>query len=434
MASIKLIIKTKKEPVEPYVRLFLARDKERKDIFVKSGILIPKVKYWSNRKQNFNAVSDRFPKQKILQQINYLKEFIIIELNEAYTNGELIDKKWLEQIIGKFHKRPLNDGDDTKIYFTPFFEQFVNDSETRINISTGKKINFRTIQKYRTTLLRLKEYEQKKNSRLRHNDIGLDFHRNFVSFLSLDGNYGRSTIEKYISQIKMICREVEATGYPINSEYKSRKFTFRRQKPLDPYLNTSEIQKIFDLNIEDDRLSKIRDLFLIGLWTGLRISDFKQLSRLNIVDDNILIKSTVKTSSPVTIPIHPQVKAVLSKYENSIPKIGVTEKTLVRLFNSEIKKICKLAGIDQVILGDKKNSKTNRNERGFYPKYELVSSHICRRSFCSNHYGKLPNQAIMSITTHSSEKQFLEYVKISNEEYIEKVRAYWAKNEGNKDD
>lgn len=44
------------------------------------------------------------------------------------------------------------------------------------------------------------------------------------------------------------------------------------------------------------------------------------------------------------------------------------------------------------------------------PKYKAVSSHIGRRSFATNYYGKISTAHLITATGHSSEKQFLEYV------------------------
>ena len=57
--------------------------------------------------------------------------------------------------------------------------------------------------------------------------------------------------------------------------------------------------------------------------------------------------------------------------------------------------------------------KTPRKAPGLYPKYELITSHTCRRSFASNWYGKLPNSAIMAATGHSKEEDFLRYIKVT---------------------
>jgi len=428
MASIKFIVKTKKNPSFIYIRFYHSKSF---DITVKSGILI-NPKHWSNKQQRFKNIADIIPdKDLISKRIDEIRSHISSKYTKAYSEGEIITKLWMQNTIDRFNNRP-KDGNDFETYFVPFIEKWIEESKTRINISTGKKINNKTIQKYYTTVKRIKELEVKHKFRLKHSDIGLHFHKLFVNYLVIDENYGNSTIEKYISQIRTFCREAEVEGYKVNPEYKSRKFSFRRNKPLDPYLNKEEINKIYNLNKLDDRLDNIRDLFIIGLWTGLRVSDFKQLKRMNIIKDDIVVASTKKTGVPVRIPIHHQVREVLNKRNGEIPHINVSEKALENLFNREVKNLAKLANITDPILGDKRDSETNRDVRGVYPKNELISSHICRRSFVSNHYGNLPNQSIMAITGHSSEKQLLDYVKISNENHIEKVRKYWEDEENKK--
>ncbi len=431
MASITLLSKTTKDPVNLYIRFNFKISEKRQDLFVKTGIMV-KNKWWSNKKQNFNAVSDKFPKEILRERINNLKDFVLNEFNEAYAVGESIDKVWLEEIIRKFNKQ-LDEGEPNyKIYFTEFVKKFIEDSHQRVNIESGRVISPKTINKYKTTLKRLEEYEEREGRRLRHKDINLEFHKSLVSYLKIEGNYGNSTIEKYVSQIKMFCREAEVKGYDVSAEYKSRNFTFRRQKPLDPYLKPSEIDAIYNLKIENERLDKIRDLFIVGLHTGLRVSDLKDLKRLTVNGDNIEIASTKKTGKPAKIPIHPYVRSVLNKRNGNLPSFSITPKSLEILFNEKIKEICYNAGITQDELGDKRDKKTKRDVRGFYPKYQLVSSHICRRSFVTNHYGKISNQAIMAITTHASEKLLLDYVKLSNEDHIETVRELWKQEELNK--
>jgi len=424
MASIKYIVKGKKNPSHFYVRFYHSKDF---DLTVKTGILI-NPNHWNNKLQRFKTIAEDIPDQaQITRYTEELRATIISDYNRSYTDGETISSLWLSNSVNKFNNRP-KDGADYETYFVAFVTKWIEESKSRVNMQSGKMISHRTIKKYSTTVERLREFEQANKMRLKHSDIGLSFHQNFVSFL-VNKNYGNSTIEKYISQIKTFCREADVKGYRINPEYKSRRFSFRRNKPLDPYLSKEEIQKIFDLKITDSRLDKIRDLFIVGLWTGLRISDLKERSRLEIVDNNILISQTQKTQAPVIIPIHHQVKAVLDKRNGELPMFNLTPTALEILFNREIKKICKDAGITDKIIGDKRNKEMNRNVRGIYPKYQLVSSHICRRSFVTNHYGDIPNRAIMAITTHSSEKQLLDYVKISREHYVEMVREHWEQEE-----
>lgn len=53
-------------------------------------------------------------------------------------------------------------------------------------------------------------------------------------------------------------------------------------------------------------------------------------------------------------------------------------------YNMYIKNVCKLAKLNQKVKGSRKNPKTQRKETGVFEKWELVTSHIGRRSFATN--------------------------------------------------
>jgi hypothetical protein len=83
----------------------------------------------------------------------------------------------------------------------------------------------------------------------------------------------------------------------------------------------------------------------------------------------------------------------------------------------------------QTIKGKRKDKTTNRLKVGLYQKYELIASHIGRRSFATNHYGKFPNQVIMKVTGHLTEQQFLEYIGKKDTEHFSDFMKYWAELE-----
>ena len=172
----------------------------------------------------------------------------------------------------------------------------------------------------------------------------------------------------------------------------------------------------------DNKLDNIRDLFIIGLRTGLRISDLQRIHDFQFNKNVILISSTEKTNAMVEIPIHPQVKQIIKKRGGSLPRIVSSQK-----FNLYVKELCAFAKFNEKILGRLMNSKTKRKEKGYFEKYKLISSHTCRRSFATNLYGKIDDKTIMAITTHKSHKQFLDYVKTTQKEHVEKLAEFWKK-------
>ena len=171
------------------------------------------------------------------------------------------------------------------------------------------------------------------------------------------------------------------------------------------------------------RIEIICDLFHIGAETGLRFSDYSRLSKYHLKENFIRI-STNKIQDMVVIPISARLKSVLSNYEDhSVFQISN------QYFNRELKEILKLADFtEKVVISTKKGTKTIEKT---FEKWELVSSHTCRRSFCTNQFLKgVPSLLIRKISGHKTEKAFLEYIKVDEELAAKEMMKYWVNFEG----
>ena len=252
-------------------------------------------------------------------------------------------------------------------------------------------------------------------------DLNLTFYDRFVNYLTQEQKINLGTVGNYIGTIKTMARDAKLQGLPVHEHINHPKFFAPKVKADSIYLKDSEINKIYNHDYKGvERLENARDLFIIGLRTGLRISDFLRLKATNIKEGFIEIE-TQKTGQNVVIPMHPQVKEILEKHN------GFPRKISDQKFNLHIKDVCKEAGFTQEIEGSMINPKTKRKEKGTYAMHKLVTSHICRRSFASNLYGKLPNMVIMAITGHQTEAQFLKYIKITPKENAKTLQEFWLK-------
>jgi integrase len=62
------------------------------------------------------------------------------------------------------------------------------------------------------------------------------------------------------------------------------------------------------------------------------------------------------------------------------------------------------------------------------PKYDLITTHTARRSFATNLFlSGFPAISIMKITGHKTEKSFMKYIKISQEENANLLQLHWNK-------
>jgi len=110
-----------------------------------------------------------------------------------------------------------------------------------------------------------------------------------------------------------------------------------------------------------------------------------------------------KTKKAVTVGVADPL--VIKLLENEFPR-----RVSQVVFNKQIKALCRMTRIDGLVSGFKNNPKTRRKEIVSAPKYEFVTSHIMRRSFASNYYGKIETPLLMNITGHSKESTFLAYI------------------------
>jgi integrase len=422
MATLNYLVKGKKN----FTNILIRFKNGRKFDYTSSTELKVDPKNWSKAKQKIkNTVGDK-TKDAINNHLTDLRKHILDTFNLDNAAGVYIDKQWLQKQIALYFNRPLNETVLEDIYFLPFIENFIKEAPTRIIKSTNKPVSAGTIAKYKSTEKKLIAYEEHFKTKIKFSDLDLTFHKQFMTFLMDVEKLGINTAGKFIKNIKSFAREAILLGLPVNNEINHPNFFAPTEITDDIYLNDQEINKIYNQDFNDnERLDNARDLFIIGLRTGLRVSDFLRLKQTNIKNGFIEIK-TQKTGQEVVIPMHWQIKEILKK------RNGFPTKLSDQKFNLYIKDVAELSGLNEQTKGSKINKETNRKEKGSFPKYQLITSHICRRSFASNLYGELPNMVIMGITGHKTETQFLKYIKITPKENANKLKEYWAKQkEGN---
>jgi len=211
----------------------------------------------------------------------------------------------------------------------------------------------------------------------------------------------------------------EATQQGHNTTTNYNSFHVFTEETDTIYLNEAELQKLKDKDLsETPYLDRVRDWFLLLAWTGCRFSDLEKVRPTDIKGDFITFRQQ-KTNTKVTIPLHDIVKEILEKYNYNLPEVISNQK-----FNEYIKTACQLAEIDSIetttrTVGGKRVTET-------FKKWEHVTSHTGRRSFCTNMYKLgLPTLMIMSISGHKTEKSFLKYIKIKQNEHAEMMLKVW---------
>ncbi|AGO48549.1 site specific recombinase, tyrosine [Cellulophaga phage phi18:3] len=423
MATIRLVTRSKKNPCNLNIRFSAGREN---NFYLPTKVFV-NPNHWDNKKSNYkksNEIEDRMIKAAKFER---LKSDILNEYNTAYMNGEVTDPQWLEEVVKDLFDRPEKDkGNKVRehfVYYLDFCEYWLKEIAPTWKTEKNKFMSKRAIQQYDTFVLAFKNFQNSSTgSRYRIKDVNSVVLNDFSTYLCDEAKFAPTTSKRLVGRVKFFLNRAEKTGIKTDPSFKERVYVSKEEGDiLVPYLNEEEISRIFNLNLEHDHiLDNIRDSFIISLWSGLRISDFNNnLKADNIEGDYISIK-TNKTGSWVTIPLHNQVKFVLSKRFGNLPA-----KFSDKLFNKHIKTICMLAEIDEDIKGKLFDKETKRKLTGIYPKYKLISSHSGRRSFASNLHGFVPNHILSDLGGWSSEKMMLHYVKRTKKESAEILKNIW---------
>jgi site-specific recombinase XerD len=312
--------------------------------------------------------------------------------------------------------------------FWGYYNQFLNrmNNGTRVHLSKGTPMAPKTIFQFENLKRHLENYQKTKKTKIEFDKIDLTFYKDFVEYLTTKLKLAPNTIGKLITNLKVFLREAFDEGITTNNIFANRRFRSNSSLADTIYLTPVEIKEISNLDLKTNlKLDRVRDMFIIGCYTGLRFSDIVNIKPEHINDGMIEI-TQVKTKEKVAIPMTKEVERLLSKYNNSLHKIS-NQKFNDYLY--EVVKKCE--GLEVEVI--KKSIQGGKQIVIKKPKYEFVSSHTARRSFATNEYMAkgLNVRDIMAITGHKTEKSFYKYIRQTPKENAERVKIIWKEREVN---
>lgn len=418
MATLKFLIQSKSENSNIYIRLSINRD----NVFKRKTNYIVNASDWSTKKGQPLLKDENLKKLKT--DLDILKNKIEENFNTAISQGIEINGIWLEsQINETLNKKEKTD----KSRLINYFQYYIDSLPYRVDLRGNKGATPATIKKYTTIKNKLIGFEKYKKTHFYVNDVNLQFRNELIKYFIEVDKLASNTTGRYIKFIKTVCNDARKNGIETHQQLELIKGYTEKVEKI--FLTFDELELIEKADLKREALINARDWLLIGCYIGQRVSDLLILTKENINTRNgleLIELVQKKTGKKVAIPLHPKVKEILEKRKGEFPTPISAQR-----FNEYIKDIAKLAKINQLVQGscmDKdKNSKIKRNVPGTYEKWELVTSHICRRSFASNFYGEIPTALLINITAHSTESQFLEYIGKSSTDYAVQLAEYWSK-------
>ncbi|MFN4315292.1 MAG: site-specific integrase [Chitinophagaceae bacterium] len=310
---------------------------------------------------------------------------------------------------------PLN----TNLYYQ--FEAYIESKKDRVAGSTLNVYN--EVKRY------LMAYEEYSKGKITFDCFDLNFYDDFTRFLTYEyRSYRYKKNETKGLKVNTIGKAIKHLRLFLNDRIRRKIIPpmdlsmFRSMEELSDaiYLTNTEIEKIASTELSGNALLEAhKDLFVLGCLTGLRFSDFSTLQSNDVRNKTLYIKQQ-KSGHWVVVPLRERAEYILrQKFQYLVPVVSNSE------FNASLKVIGRLAGIDEPIRFS--HRKGNKAVSITKPKYEWITSHTCRRSFCTNEFlAGTPAELIMKISGHKSLKDFYRYIKVTPEQAAEKIKEIWA--------
>ncbi|MCD2259586.1 tyrosine-type recombinase/integrase [Psychroserpens luteolus] len=306
----------------------------------------------------------------------------------------------------------------TKSISNKFFEVYELFLTDKKNDYTEDANSQTTIKRYEYNKKLLFDFQQNRNNKIHFNQINKVFYNSFINFCVSNKKHSANTLRRNVGLFKTFLYWALENNHTYKTDF--QKFKAPKPQQTDEIaLTLEQVQELFEYDLsKNERLEKVRDLFVFGCATGMRYSNYSKVQKRDIQNGIIKVRDEKNNDKTLEVPLNDFSRYVLKKYDYKLPKISNQK------FNDYIKEVFQHLGYVEEI---KKTIKIGKDIiEQFHPLYERISSHTARRSFITVMKNKkIPDKVIMSYTGHRSLEVFNKYYKPNNEEKKDFMQTVW---------
>jgi integrase len=362
---------------------------------------------WDFEKQKIKETkSNIINAREVNEFLSNIENAIKKEYSRLIAENIIVTNDVLKQFLDNFLNKNIKSEKVVPITFFDFADAYLELKK--------KGITKITHTSYNQTLKKVKAFSVANNLKIDFNSFDKTFALSFITYLE-ELDLALNTITKHIKNLKTFLAEANRKRFIDNVDFNLSDFNLKAEETTAIYLTESELGLMLNKDFSKyPQLELARDIFLIGCYTGQRISDYNGLTKESIKRingiDYFKIKQK-KTKAEVQCPITKEIREIMDKrYDGNPPK-----KMFDQLLNRCIKEVGQAIELNEPI--EYSITRGGMVVKDFIPKYKLIHSHTARRSFCTNMYKKkMPSIDIMHFSGHQTEKEFYKYIRIQGEE------------------
>lgn len=429
------------------------QNKEPKiDIKKKTGLSVnPRVWDKRNSKTFWDKYKGNAEIEKLFEQLKNIRNSVEgqLALGKALKSEDV--QKLIEDVIYKEAKEEEQRRKEEllrmkleaeKMTLVKYFQKFYDDAESGRRVTVkGTRYTHGSLTSIKQALNHFLDFEGSLKKKHDFDDVNMDFYNDYMTYLN-NHNYRLNTIGKNICWLKAVMSMAETEGYHHSAIYKDKRFKDTRVEADSIYLTKEDLDAIRDVDLSGEQpgYTLARDIFLIGVWTAQRVSDYNNLDSKNIkeynvrtiedVDDPdnpgktkaIVVEKTKKvieivqkkTGAKVYIPCSSELLKILEKYDFNVPHLSDQK------VNDYIKEVAKMAKLEDEIRVE--YVKGGQKHVDFVPKWKMVHTHTARRTGATLMYlSGMDIYDIMKITGHTTPLTLKRYIKAEELEVVQKM-------------
>lgn len=357
--------------------------------------------------------SEKSDQQRVIKrQIDRYSNYFIDLVNRYKNINEELDIEIVRNEFDKEFKRVEAQSNRFFDIYELFLKAKRNDHTDNANSKT-------TISRYEYNRDLLKDFQAKKKIEIHFNKINDDFYNTFINFCVVNRKHSANTLRRNVGLLKTFLNWALDNNYTYKADFK--KFKSPKGQITDEVaLTLEQVKAIYEHDFSENiKLERVRDLFVFGCSTGMRISNYSKVKRNDIEDGYIKVTDQKNNDKQLRIPLNDFSLSILEKYDYKLPSIS-TQK-----FNVYIKEVFEAMEYTHDV---KKTTRIgNKIVEVDIPFKDRISSHTARRTFITIMKNKkVPDKVIMEFTGHKSLEVFNKYYKPNDDDRKDFMKNVWA--------
>jgi hypothetical protein len=406
----KFIVLNKKEGEFNLIRMSMTISSKNR-VHVSTGEYVM-LAHWDKKSGRIaDRYIDLYPDYPLVnQRLDDLTHFTVSLITDYRGRKELylLTPEKFRYLVKKF----LRDGEapeGTATDVLAYYKSYVDQRQNQARLKDGSKKH--ELASYRA----FKRFVKSVGYQIGMDEIKLSLFEAYRDFLGNEPSAPLDiTISRHMKRLKEALSKAYVEGlipqFNPNEIKLGAQLGLTRQSRENIALDKNQLNRIIALDLSHrPGLRKLRDLFIVNCYLGLRFNRWQEINGKNIVEvEGVKLLEIITkkgNGKKIIIPVHPVADKIASKYGWDFGRVMSNQKA-----NKYLQEIAQMAGFTDSFKRVARRGQRDTVEE--IPMYKLISTHTARRTFVTIHATDgIALTDIQGLTGHGTREMVEHYSK-----------------------